>query len=930
MVIALSTGCGGGGGAQSTAINTSAGTGQISYKVVFKGRSSLERQVSQTSSETVTVEVSISGYYEDDGTVFDPVTASKDITITSATGYGTISVMEVPIGKNHLLIATAKWSDGFTESVKAIIPQVQENVSTSVTADQRSTAIAEAVVRYGELNSKKLNEVTANEMKDLEDAVDYYYAQNNTYVGLTEESVTAYLTPSTISVTPATASLYEGSTQQFAGAIKNSQGVTLTTGGAIPASGTWTVTGNIGTVSTTGLFTATAAGTGSVVYTYGSITGTAAVTVLSSALTITITPSTASVISGATQQFSVAITNAQSDAITAAGTWSVSGGVGTITTAGLFTASTAGTGAVVYTQGNYTGSATVVVTSATAAAACSSGALTNVSSAKSLLFQPTVSATDFNSAKSYVDAALADSPSCPDALVLSAIGDMATEGERVSTTVAANPETIFPLDNGYTLTGTVGRVISPVMRSLPRVGAQTTTGLDEYSNASEFQTEIITTTMDVLEGALAKLEAAQAVIATDATWSFTIPKDPANLTLGNDTLDSYDVDILTGSLKLLIGYVYYLIAYNLDVPSGYETVDPCAEFQEGSYQMVNGMMEYVPGATDTTYMGLSAFNECVEADANNDKILTPTEYLLPSPYGTLNTNGATYLANFKSYVSGALTLLDSAVTGILAETTSTLGGQTVATTLIDDINYYKHYLSELSASFGGTATVITYPAKAECWNSMTFDGGATYYYAPTDVIDDPTYNSAEAANCEALFEIEPERNLNVNLGALGNVADLRDILPTYDMVTYSDMYTTYTDMYFAESFEGNTMGGLFPNGFDSTQFGWKSAFIMIYVADIIDSTTSTSLSVLPETGITLTDGTNTVTAQYAYGDPNSQYMIHFGPTTSMPTSADFLSFNDFVGQYYTLTIPGYDPVSIKLYEEHSQIQSITVTPTVLP
>lgn len=926
MLIAMASGCGGGGGTPTAnnLVNTKPGIGRVSYTVEFPGRADAAK-VLAAAPGYVDVTVSITGYYEDDGTLFEPVSASKEINVSTGSGYGTVSVLDVPIGKNHMLVATAKWSDGVTQIVKAIVPSVTEGHSSSVSANLQSTAVADAAVGYASAKDIRLPDITSSQMTEIEAAVAHYYLENKSYTGLTSSYVVAYLTPATITVTPTTASVYDGSTQQFTGAVKNSQGITVV------AEGTWSVTGGIGTITTAGLFTATTAGTGTVVYTSGTITGSAAVTVLSSALTITITPTSATAIVAGTQQFSAVITNSQNDTVTGQGTWSVSGGIGTITTAGLFTATTAGVGAVVYTYETYTGSATVTVTAATAADACSTAALQGVSSAKTLLFQPTVTETAFNSAKAYVDAALIDSPTCPDALLLSAIGDMATEGERVSTTLTTDGASIFPMDNGYVLSGTVGRVIMPVTGNLPRVSNVVTTTFNEYSNASEYQAEIINNSLGVLEGALAKLEAARTIIAADSTWTFSIPKDTANLSLGNDTLDKFDVDILTGTLKLLVGYVYYALAYNLDVPSGYVNSDPCPEMSY-SYTFTGPVV-----ATDTTYIGLAAFNECVDADLNNDNILTPTEYVLPSPYGTLNTNGATYLANFASYVSSSFMILDAAVDGILLESSATLGSQTITTSLLEDVNYYKHYLSELAASFGGTATIIPLPAKADCWKSSTFtlarvSNQITEYYYVDHSIDDLDNNPDEAVGCATVIETEPAKNLLLNLGALAAVTDIRDILPTYDVVSYDEIFfnTTYTntELYFNSSYKNSTLGGLMPNGIQAGDFDYKEAMINLTIRNIIDSTTGINIAGVPTTGITLNDGTNTVTSDYSYGGGSNGFMMAFSPT-SLPTEADYLKFSDLFGYQYTLTIPGYQPVSITLFDSHGHVESVTVTPTTL-
>jgi outer membrane protein assembly factor BamB len=142
-------------------------------------------------------------------------------------------------------------------------------------------------------------------------------------------------TAQTITITPSTATLNIGATQQFT---------------ATPAVGvTWTATG--GTISNTGLFTAgNTAGTYTITAKNLTDTATANVTI-TAAQTLSITPPTATLNTGATQQFT---------ANPAAGvTWTATGG--TISNTGLFTAgNTAGTYSV--TAKNLTDTATASVT----------------------------------------------------------------------------------------------------------------------------------------------------------------------------------------------------------------------------------------------------------------------------------------------------------------------------------------------------------------------------------------------------------------------------------------------------------------------------------------------------------------------------------------------------------------------------------------
>lgn len=133
---------------------------------------------------------------------------------------------------------------------------------------------------------------------------------------------------------------------------------------------TWSVAAGGGTIdASTGLFTAgTVAGSFSntITATGGSISGTASVVVEAGPLAnLTISPTSATLAVGATQQFTVVGTDAGGNVIPITANWSVFAGGGTINSSGLFTAgTTAGTftNTVVVTSGTLAAVATVTVT----------------------------------------------------------------------------------------------------------------------------------------------------------------------------------------------------------------------------------------------------------------------------------------------------------------------------------------------------------------------------------------------------------------------------------------------------------------------------------------------------------------------------------------------------------------------------------------
>jgi len=132
-----------------------------------------------------------------------------------------------------------------------------------------------------------------------------------------------------VAISPQSASLAAGGTQQFTATVTGTSNTTVA----------WSVSPQVGTLSTDGLYTAPANNTTNVQV---SITATSAadstqsatatVTVQpASTVSVSITPTTANVTSGATQQFTAAVTGSSNTAVT----WSAS--VGTVS-AGLYTA----------------------------------------------------------------------------------------------------------------------------------------------------------------------------------------------------------------------------------------------------------------------------------------------------------------------------------------------------------------------------------------------------------------------------------------------------------------------------------------------------------------------------------------------------------------------------------------------------------------
>ncbi len=208
----------------------------------------------------------------------------------------------------------------------------------------------------------------------------------------------------TISVSPASASVPTGGTKQFIATGFDQFGNPMNPQPTF----TWSVSGG-GTIDSSGLFTAgaTAGGPFTVTAASGSVSGTASVTVTATPVltTITVSPASASVQTGKTQQFTATGLDQFGNPMNPQPTftWSVSGG-GTISSSGLFTAGAAAGGPFTVTaaSGSVSGTASVTVTSVPDFAISASPASQTVSRSSSTPYTVAIGALNgFNGTVSF-------------------------------------------------------------------------------------------------------------------------------------------------------------------------------------------------------------------------------------------------------------------------------------------------------------------------------------------------------------------------------------------------------------------------------------------------------------------------------------------------------------------------------------------------
>ncbi|MBC7894573.1 MAG: Ig domain-containing protein, partial [Cytophagaceae bacterium] len=166
-----------------------------------------------------------------------------------------------------------------------------------------------------------------------------------------------------VTVSPATASLLTGGTQQLTATARDAAG-NVVTGQTF----SWTTTAaSVATVSSSGSVTAVGAGSATITASIGSVNGAAAIVVTTPppvVASVTVSPATASLLTGGTQQLVATAKDASGGVIPGLTfTWTTSASqVATISSGGLVTAVAAGSATITATSGTVTGTSAITVT----------------------------------------------------------------------------------------------------------------------------------------------------------------------------------------------------------------------------------------------------------------------------------------------------------------------------------------------------------------------------------------------------------------------------------------------------------------------------------------------------------------------------------------------------------------------------------------
>ncbi|HEY2467369.1 MAG TPA: Ig-like domain-containing protein [Terracidiphilus sp.] len=318
-----------------------------------KTTQSITNQVTWQSSDSTVASVSTSGL----------VTAVKAGTVTitaamnSVSGTAGVTVTAAAVVLNAINVGTPSPSmaAGGTEQLTAtgVYSDNSTQLLTSQVAWSSSDTTVASVSASGVLTGVKAGSVTVT-------------ATLGTISGIGSVSVSAPAL-SSVTIFPAAFSIASGQNKQLSatGFYANGTSQDVTNQVAWNSQNTASAT-----VSSSGLVSGVSAGTATITATLGSITGTSVATISTAQLqSIAITPLTASIATGQTQQYmanGIFSDGSQSD-ITNAVTWNSSDtSIATVNATGLATGVNAGTAAISATSGSVTSAtaATLTVTSA--------------------------------------------------------------------------------------------------------------------------------------------------------------------------------------------------------------------------------------------------------------------------------------------------------------------------------------------------------------------------------------------------------------------------------------------------------------------------------------------------------------------------------------------------------------------------------------
>ncbi|MFA5942467.1 MAG: Ig-like domain-containing protein [Candidatus Paceibacterota bacterium] len=307
----------------------------------------------------------------------NPAVATVDATgLVTAVGAGSATITATSgalNGTSVITVTAVTTTDTITPATASVVLNATTQLSAS-TLDQFGAVITPAPAIVWTSSNPLVATVDAN---GLVTGVALGTANINAASGAlisASATVTVVAVPqvlTSVAVTPATASIITGATQQFTASALDQFGSPM-----IPQPVfTWTSSdAAIATVNASGMATGVIPGAVTITATNGAFSGTAALTVTLSPAVLTsvsVTPATASVLVGATQQLTAALLDQRNDPFTsvASTTWVSSNPlIATVDANGLVTGVAVGTATITATNGAVSGQVAVTVPSVLLAA----------------------------------------------------------------------------------------------------------------------------------------------------------------------------------------------------------------------------------------------------------------------------------------------------------------------------------------------------------------------------------------------------------------------------------------------------------------------------------------------------------------------------------------------------------------------------------
>jgi uncharacterized protein YjdB len=442
-------------------------------------------------------------------------------------------------------------------------------------------------------------------------------AQDGTVSGTTPLTVTsAPVTAQSLVITPSSASIPKGTTQQFKAAVQYSDGSTQD----VTSQTTWqSATTTVATINSSGLATGVTGGSTQITGTYSTFSASVQLTVSPATLTgLAVTPQTASIADGTTQQFTATgtLSDGSTENISNSVNWTSNNTTdATISGTGLATAHTSGSTTITAQSGTITSnSATLTITNATVSSI--SAQPTSYSAAAGYTQQLQVTANFSDGTSQNVTQSSTYASSAPNIATVSSGGLITTVAQGAATitvTSGSNSTTVPVAVSAATLSSIA---VTPTPLSLAAGSTQQLTATGTYSDGS---TANITSTVTWSSSATNVLTVSTTGLLTsttagNATVTATLGSKSGTLavTVTSAVIQSISVTPATSTLAAGQTQQYTAIATLSDgtqqtvTTSAHWSVSDPTRATISNTSGTNGVLTSIASGTDTIYAAVGS------------------------------------------------------------------------------------------------------------------------------------------------------------------------------------------------------------------------------------------------------------------------------------------------------------------------------------